>query len=510
MPDIGFHFLTNAIDVTPATIGEDKFGWETKKASEIGGAGHIWAIRDTCPQKGKAKSIDVWLKNDTGAASKVKCALYKVSDASFVGKTEEKSIVNGFDGKETFNFTVKPDAENIAYKICVFTEGAVKIFYGGELGYTLEHNAEAYNDFPATWSGFSLSNQALSIYCTIDELWQDVDVSAHIPVGSTGVVLDIHNIHASTNYKVDVRKKGSTDDDYANGTIYHLAHIYAAIGVDANRKFQAKIESTDIKIWLVGYADSKVTFFTNYKDYTPAAGLSAWRDADVSADVSADATGVILKLVNPFLVSYPHDVRKKGSTEDYFADGKVYGYGHIFVLVGINNAKVFQYYLPTTGQKQYLVGYCEPPVNFYTNGVDVTPAVAGSWQDVDLSDKLKADAEGAILRIRNTNGTPPLYQGEVRKKTSTDDRHTTADVIPDGQIGALVGVDANKMCQAYIENTAVKIYLYGPMPPVVPPAKPLINKPLINPILVNPPMIRLKKRGIVNRICLQGCIWLLR
>ncbi len=492
MPDIGFHMLTDAVDVTPAVAG-----WVTPSA-----------IHSKCGEDVESPATNTIDDNTT---------------------TAWRHFVVGYHW-----IIFDMGATKTISRIRLYQHMLAGLRWGLATGLTVYVGDNPADLGAAVWEGVlnasgwqesgefskdgryvklvTKSDSSSQIMLEFDALeWQDVDVSAHIPVGSTGVVLDIHNTHATNEYKVDVREKGSTDVDYTNGRVYHLAHFYAAIGVDANRVFQAIIESTDIKIYLCGYADSKVAFFTNYKDYTPVAGLSAWRDADVSADVSADATGVILKMVNPFETNYIQDARKKGSIEDYTADGRVYGYGHIYILVGIDANKKFQYWLPTGGLKQYLVGYCEPPVDFYTNGVDVTPAIAGSWQDVDLSDKLKADAEGAILRIRNTSAIFPLYQGEVREKDSSDDRHATADVILQGQIGALVGVDANKVCQAYIENTAVKIYLYGPMPPVVPPAKPLINKPLINPILVNPPMIRLKKGSLkFSRICLQGCIWLLR
>ena len=64
------------------------------------------------------------------------------------------------------------------------------------------------------------------------ESWTDVDVSAHIPSGATGVILHVQNVGGS-QIAVGFRKNGSTDD--RTTTLYHdSSHMWCAIGVDTN------------------------------------------------------------------------------------------------------------------------------------------------------------------------------------------------------------------------------------------------------------------------------------
>jgi len=93
----------------------------------------------------------------------------------------------------------------------------------------------------------------------------------------------------------------------------------------------------------------------------------------------------------------------------------------------------------------------------FITAVDVTPA-AGSYQNIDISAHVPADATGAILHIINTASLTE-YKVGYRMKGSTDDRY---DYMYRNSHGcAIIGVDANKICQVKIENTAVKVYLTG-------------------------------------------------
>jgi len=83
--------------------------------------------------------------------------------------------------------------------------------------------------------------------------WVDKDVSAHIPVGSTGVLLRL--VLSSTAF-CGFRKKGSS-----GGTRQITNDIYCAmVGVDTDRIFQAYGSGT---LYLVGYTNSSVTFYDN-------------------------------------------------------------------------------------------------------------------------------------------------------------------------------------------------------------------------------------------------------
>jgi hypothetical protein len=303
--------------------------------------------------------------------------------------------------------------------------------------------------------------------------WQTVDVSANgVPAGASGVILDIHNTHGSTIYKADVRKKGSSDDDYANGKIAATnagpSHKYAMVGIDGNRQFEAYIENaTYIKIWLVGYTGDGVVYFLNKKGYQMGTTIT-WVDINPSADVPAGATGVIMKIINTATASYKGSVRKNGSSDDDNATSNILANASIWAMCGVDADRLLEGYIGNTLVDHYLVGYFSSTskVIFKTNWVDKTLAGTG-WQDLDLTADTSAIADGAIFRLRQGAGAA---RDEIRKKGSGDDRNASAVIASTCHVWALTGLDADQVCQTYCSDmTFAKFYLMAYHDPVVVP-----------------------------------------
>jgi len=90
--------------------------------------------------------------------------------------------------------------------------------------------------------------------------------------------------------------------------------------------------------------------------------------------------------------------------------------------------------------------------------VEVTPGTASAWTDVDVSSYVPSGATGVILHIVNNSAT--TYEASVRKNGSTDDRHR--DISYNSHQWTMIGVDANRVFEAYVENTtSIDIYLVG-------------------------------------------------
>lgn len=89
---------------------------------------------------------------------------------------------------------------------------------------------------------------------------------------------------------------------------------------------------------------------------------------------------------------------------------------------------------------------------------DVSPAIEGSWEDVDLSGSLPSGATGAIFHIINTDSDNQSIG--LRKKGSTDDR--TSNLYAHSQVWGMIGVDENRYCQIYRgKKPEVKFWLVG-------------------------------------------------
>ena len=60
------------------------------------------------------------------------------------------------------------------------------------------------------------------------------------------------------------------------------------VGVDSSRTFQVYTQdSTSIKLYLIGYTATGVTFLDNRIDKTPGTADS-WQDVDISSDTGGD------------------------------------------------------------------------------------------------------------------------------------------------------------------------------------------------------------------------------
>lgn len=94
--------------------------------------------------------------------------------------------------------------------------------------------------------------------------------------------------------------------------------------------------------------------------------------------------------------------------------------------------------------------------HFFTNGIDVTPGVTDSWEDVDISAHVPANATCAILEA-NGGGTTGLFK--VRKNGSSDDFNMRLG--PESMAGLLVALDSSQIFEAYVDNGDQEIYLIG-------------------------------------------------
>lgn len=95
--------------------------------------------------------------------------------------------------------------------------------------------------------------------------------------------------------------------------------------------------------------------------------------------------------------------------------------------------------------------------NFFTSAIDITPGTTGAWVDVDVSAYCPAGTTGVILQVLNTVGS--ISQIGLRKKGSTDARQQ--DLYNSSHIWASIGVDGQRILQAYRGSTNIQFKLLG-------------------------------------------------
>lgn len=275
--------------------------------------------------------------------------------------------------------------------------------------------------------------------------WQDVDVSAYVPAGATGVILHCVNNSTNTMRYFGFRKNGSTDartDSLSYGT-----HVWATIGVDSSRIFEAYIQDiTDIDVWLVGYTTSGVTFFTNAYDKSPSV-LSNWEDIDCSTE-APNAIGLIFEIQNTgSLASF--GLRKYGSSDNRVV--QTVGYNTFAVIIGCDTAQKCQGQITDSNIKVYLVGYVTQGAIFNTNATDVSLSSTGSWID------LAALPTGSVMGFIEATSLASTNRFGLRKNGSSEAIYKYCYRHP----FAMVECDSSGIIEGEISNTDVDFFLVG-------------------------------------------------
>jgi hypothetical protein len=295
--------------------------------------------------------------------------------------------------------------------------------------------------------------------------WEDVDVSAWVPAGATGVILQEVNPDPADRFEYGVRNNGSTDtwmnqneQSRQDSLSFHI------IGVDANRIFEVYTGSTVVRTYLLGYTMEGVTFFVNAVDKSIST-TGSWTDIDISADTGADtAIGAVFVVKETERAGHDVALRMKGSSDDLY--GGIDKGDAAAAIIGVDANEICQMKIDSTFVDLYLVGYVTDGAVFFTNAVDKATSTYGSYVAVDITGDIGADdANGAILALKSS--------GEeyfaVRPNGATHDYYQR---IVEAQ-WPVIGIDANDIFEQKISATSHDLYLTGytlatlPSPPTI-------------------------------------------
>jgi hypothetical protein len=284
--------------------------------------------------------------------------------------------------------------------------------------------------------------------------WTDVDVSAYIPSGATGVILQWSNPTA-TDYVYGVRNNGSTDDPTVDQIAKGNSQGWFMVGVDANRIFEAYVENTALKTYLLGYTMSGVTFFTNWVDKTPTTD-GTWQDIDISSDSGGDtAIGAIFYVLSQSGNGRSYGLRKNGSTDELYTQLRAET-GNLGII-GVDSSEICEAKIEdqTSTIKMYLVGYVTSGAVFFTNAVDKSWDTEDDWHDVDITGDLQGsdDANGGIVMFNQTNNR---RKGALREKGAGYDYYEDVS-----HQFALVGIDSDDIFQQKVGWDDMDLHLIG-------------------------------------------------
>lgn len=285
----------------------------------------------------------------------------------------------------------------------------------------------------------------LSLDSTLNT-WVDVDVSAYVPAGATGVIL--HLAGASSAPTLGIRKKGSTDARFGKFNTT-TTHMWAAIGIDGNRVFQTWRSRTDASIRLVGYTNDETVIFENGIEKVLDSTVT-WTDVDISADTGSNkALGVIVEIKNTVESNQTWGIRKNGSTDEYYY--LILANGITWAFIGVDDDEIFELKVSDVGVKAYVVGYFTKDVVFNTNGENISLTKTGAYYDLPA---LPSGATGGFIQV--CGPTLTRYYA-IRKNGSTE----TVYGYVSRMCWAAVECDVDGLLEGRIDNTAGKFYLSG-------------------------------------------------
>jgi hypothetical protein len=225
--------------------------------------------------------------------------------------------------------------------------------------------------------------------------WNDRDVSAYVPVGATGVLLHIVDYGVTWG----LRKNGSTDavlQSIGEGMPGHYAHRWAYVGIDENRIFESW---QNRPLYLVGYTNNDVTFFTNATEITPALD-EVWHDVDLSA-LCPGAIGVIIEATG-----YVANTKKKGA-----ANTEMVGYwsGNLsWFVTPCNASQVIEARAYQGGvffnPHIYVIGYITGGVTFLNSFVKKYATSLSTWQALNWAAEAPAGSSMLLFDLPGWGG----------------------------------------------------------------------------------------------------------
>ncbi|MCI0791889.1 MAG: hypothetical protein J4O03_00360 [Chloroflexi bacterium] len=313
-----------------------------------------------------------------------------------------------------------------------------------------------------TAKGFFWFTNAFDISLSTTSLWQDIDLSSYVPVGTSGAIVESVNTSSINNLSGVVRGKEDTRDYMSNPVFEAMTnkvHRWQIVKVDGNRLIQGWIEHGDVDFKLRGYTiGSDPSYFANPPDITPAT-KAQWETVDVSAHVDADADGVILFVDSTDGGLRKYAIREVGST--FLAAGlddhEIGRYSSTMYLVGINAANKFEAWLEEVlTVKIYLVGQTKDSVVYNLEDVAVADPVTGSWQELDANTyNVPIEANGLFLRAGALTAVNKKLG--FRHGDSTDDWNGDIERIT--YLLAGTGIRADDVWDEYMESTSSEVFI---------------------------------------------------
>jgi len=286
--------------------------------------------------------------------------------------------------------------------------------------------------------------------------WVNVDISAFVPAGAQGAILEIINTHPSSGLSAVARGVEDTREYMPDGNSQKIpgrSHRWQVVKIDSNLEIQLYVENTsDIVVNLLGHTlGTDPVFYSSPPDITPGT-TGSWTTVDVSSNVTTDTMGVVL-LIDGTANEASYGIRETGSTFSSTAR-TVSAEGNTMYAVGIDSSGQFDIYLDDASINVYLIARTERSLVFYDDDIAVTDPTPGSWQPVDAdSYSIPSVASGLLLYAHNTQNKRNDFG--IRQVGSAID--LDKGLWSDGHVQGAVGLDSDNVWEEYLGSANVDV-----------------------------------------------------
>jgi len=201
---------------------------------------------------------------------------------------------------------------------------------------------------------------------------------------------------------------------------------------------------------------SGVNMYTNWilKSFTHD---NVFQTVDLSGDIPADSTGVIVFVTHDTTGNRTIGVRKTGSS-----DSITRGLGTndcTTLVVGVNGSREVDFSADNADTDFLIAGDIDSNGGINTNWVDVTPGTAGSWQTLNPTN-ITTSPTAAFYTVVH-DGTSAATNVNVRKTGSSDSRTTNTDRNSTVSLqGGIIGLDGSGDLDAFFEHDPFRATLY--------------------------------------------------
>jgi hypothetical protein len=269
------------------------------------------------------------------------------------------------------------------------------------------------------------------------ETWVTVDVSAHVPSGTTGVMIRVRN--DTGNGAIGYRKTGSTDTFTTNSLAGRTGFI--CVGVDGSRRVDLYKQYTNFSFDLIGHFGAEAVFFTNAVSKGPYNSSSTWTDVDISGDTGGDTAVAAIVAID---YGQTRGARKNGSTDPPRLTDESAG----TLIVGCDGSEVFEIQTEGNGVNQRVLGYLKSAVTMHTDAIDRSLGSTGVFTD------LAALPAGAVMGIYSVFGAG---NAALRKNGASEDYSGNGL----GDCHAIVECDGSRLVEGRIASTGTDFYELG-------------------------------------------------